>query len=128
MPTMDMATGQWEPDAATLQVEVRRLRQELVQARQRIHQLESTEDTRNHHMKATWFEALVQACDARGFRGDRERPFNGPFKLVDEYDRIMGPVPSPDRAGAVIAGYPLPQYSPDGLPAGGPTRDLTGYM
>jgi hypothetical protein len=128
MPTMDMATGQWEPDANTLQVEIRRLRQELVQARHRIQQLESVEDTRNHHMKATWFEALVQACDARGFRGDRDRPFNGPFKLVDEYDRIMGPVTAPERTGRVVGFDPPPQYSPDGLPGSEPPRDLTDYI
>lgn len=128
MPTMDMATGQWSPDPNALQAEVRRLRQELVYARQRIQQLENVQDTRNYHMKATWFEALVSACDARGFRGDRERPFNGPFKLVDEYDRIMGPAPLPERAGRAVGLDPPPEYSPDGLPATDAHRDLTDYI
>jgi hypothetical protein len=103
MATFDMTTGVWITDEVDrLRVEINRLRQELVQARQKINSLSQTEDTRNHHMKATWFEALVQACEARGFHGDRERPFNGPFKLVDEYDRIMGPVAAQEPSGQAI--------------------------
>ena len=80
--------------------ELFRLRRELAHSKS----TNLSKDVSDVHAKSGWFDALVSACAARGFPGDEQRPYNGPWKLIDAWDSVMGPEPSLPSVGTAVVG------------------------